>query len=294
VNMSPGFPARLLPALAAFAAQRPGETWLPVQALASGPVNCAWLLRCEGAHAVIRLAGATTLPLGIDREREARIQARAAAARLAPEVFYADPAAGVMVSRYVEPVVPAPGRIDALKQLGLALGRLHRQPTREAGFDCLDHATGYLDALSSCGSRHTPTCRRILESLESGRLQYRRLPALQALCHCDPNPANVLFSKSGVCLIDWEYAAVTDPTYDLAAVIETHALDLTEQQILVSSYGRDDVDWAARLGFMQRAYRLVSLCWYALLAEQFPGAREEAERMMQIDVARLQALEPSA
>jgi thiamine kinase-like enzyme len=56
-------------------------------------------------------------------------------------------------------------------------------------------------------------------------------------CHNDPVPENFLTTKKGeVFLIDWEYAGMNDPVWDLAAFSMELGLDTAEETTLLSRY----------------------------------------------------------
>jgi thiamine kinase len=63
-----------------------------------------------------------------------------------------------------------------------------------------------------------------------------RLPALNALCHGDVVCGNVLDSGGSLRLVDWEYARITDPYFDLAAVLRHHQLDADASAELLDAY----------------------------------------------------------
>jgi thiamine kinase-like enzyme len=58
------------------------------------------------------------------------------------------------------------------------------------------------------------------------------------LCHHDPHLGNVI-GEPGV-LIDWEYAALGHPLFDLAFVIEYHALDGQAESALLAGWAGED------------------------------------------------------
>jgi thiamine kinase-like enzyme len=54
--------------------------------------------------------------------------------------------------------------------------------------------------------------------------------------HCDLVPENCLDSGSRLFLIDWEYARMNDPAWDLAYLCVEGAFDRTQEQVLLASY----------------------------------------------------------
>jgi thiamine kinase-like enzyme len=56
-------------------------------------------------------------------------------------------------------------------------------------------------------------------------------------CHNDLNPSNLLVAKDGhLKIIDWEYASIGDPLFDLAGLIVTHQLNKVQEKELLKGY----------------------------------------------------------
>ncbi len=261
----------------------PDSRWRAVRRLASGPFSRCWLLESDDRRAVLRLVDAAAMPPGVDRRRELTIQRAAAALGLAPGLLFTDAEAGILVSAYC----PDSGSAPSPEALGQLLARLHGAAIDAPRLNW----PAYLDA-----------CRRTLARPEHAELAERfgaavddLLPALDAsgrsaLCHCDPNPDNVRAGPRGLQLIDWEYAAVTDPCYDLAAVAESHDLPADRLEALLAAYGGLDAGGRARLASMRVLYRYAGLLWHALVAERMPESAGWARRGLAADAARLEAL----
>ena len=81
--------------------------------------------------------------------------------------------------------------------------------------------------------------------------------------HIDPNPANFLLRGDGsLLLIDWEYSAMCEPAWDLAAVGMEARMDV---RALAAGYGAMPSE--SRLWLMRAALHLVAGSWtYAEIA----------------------------
>lgn len=123
----------------------------------------------------------------------------------------------------------------------------------------------YADHINTPGAHATAV--RILDLLpEPG-------PGEATLCHRDPTAPNVLETPAGALrLLDWEYAGPGDPLYDLAVIIEHHALDDAAADTLLEAWaggGATDThvrQARERLGRAREAYRLVAQLWQAVTA----------------------------
>ena len=78
---------------------------------------------------------------------------------------------------------------------------------------------------------------RIDEFLEdSRRLAHRIGPYRPVLCHNDLLPANLIWDDDRLWLIDWEYAGMGHPLFDLASVSAGASFTDDQELALLSSY----------------------------------------------------------
>ncbi|WP_308364844.1 MULTISPECIES: phosphotransferase [unclassified Microbulbifer] len=87
------------------------------------------------------------------------------------------------------------------------------------------------------------------------------------LCHNDLLMANLIAVDNGnLYAIDWEYAAMGDPFYELAVIVEEYRLEKRQQQWLLAEYlhrPATQVDWQ-RLDHWRVIYGYLSVLWYAV------------------------------
>ena len=81
----------------------------------------------------------------------------------------------------------------------------------------------------------TPISREDIGARLRWSLATYRAPA-SALCHNDLHHLNLL-GTAPLMFVDWEYAGVGDPIFELAAVIGYHDLDLEQRSILIAAHG---------------------------------------------------------
>jgi thiamine kinase-like enzyme len=211
-----------------------------VTALAGGSMNRSWLLATTDCKLVLRVPVGDTRELGVDRRGERVAIECAAQAGLAPQLVYFDDASGLMLSRFVEgrPWERGDAHIaQCVARLAARLRRLHElEPPK--GARRLEYSTLIADYRRSLAARPEPRTRS--SSALDGEADRRLLSAgatarVQALCHNDVHHRNVIEGES-LWLIDWEYAAVGDPLYDLASFACYHDLDAIERIGLLEAY----------------------------------------------------------
>ncbi len=171
-------------------------------------------------EAVLRLPGVGTEAY-IDRGNEAVAARAAAAAGVAPEVLFSDPASGLMVTRLVPDVVTMTPdafrrRPGAAGRAGAAFRRLHRSgaefPFRFELFAMID---SYLDLLAGKAVALPPGYHDVVAEAQSVRAALAAHAVPLAPCHCDPLCENFLDTGTRMWIVDWEYSGMNDPMWDL-------------------------------------------------------------------------------
>jgi thiamine kinase len=216
-----------------------------IERLADGPTNASYLVERAGERFVLRLDKPEALRLGLDRANERLVCEAVAAAGLTPPYQYFSGVEGVSLRPFIA------GRSlcrddllepRTLRRLADVLRRLHQQPPVGAAFDPAGAVRRYSAQLD------TPQGAALAE--RAGRLlaEIGRFTVPPALCHNDLVAENILqTANGGLLLIDWEYAALGDPFFDLAVVVRHHELDDALARQLLSAYLEGAVDQQAHL-----------------------------------------------
>lgn len=203
-----------------------GATPLAVERLPDGTVNDVYRVDTAEGSFVLRVDGAEWRRPGVDRGREAVLHGTAAAAGLAPPIVCMRADRGVLVTEFL------PGRMwsaddfrdpGQLAQLGERLGRLHALAApRVASFDPLGLARTYVAAATR---RAKPTwfatraaCEHVLRELDAAVQQVAAAARRPVIVHGDLMHTNLLQGER-LWLLDFEYAQVSDPLYDVGCVL---------------------------------------------------------------------------
>src|SRR5918993_4648782 len=100
------------------------------------------------------------------------------------------------------------------------------------------------------------------------RTQVTASPVPLVPSHCDLVPENCLDTGSRMLLIDWEYARMNDPAWDLAYLCVEGAFDTTREHLLLASYA----DAAVTYGRLQ-VFKLLTCTLNALWGELQKGPK---------------------
>jgi len=90
-----------------------------------------------------------------------------------------------------------------------------------------------------------------------------RFPVMRTLCHNDLNPRNVLWQDKRVWLIDFEYAGLNDPCFDLAAVSVEFGLSEGEERAWMKAYRGEEMWNKRKLAAYKVLYRALCRQWEA-------------------------------
>lgn len=238
--------------------------------LSQTPLARCYQMRHQGQDYFVRQAIGSHQFLGIDHYKVQRLQRLAAEAGLAPALHYVNPHSGLFVSQWVDdanwtqqPEAPS-GLADALGRL---LARLHALPLDGLPREALRLDVGlrlqhYLSRICRRDPRITPCYQQIQQQLSL-------MPAVPlVVCHHDLHPGNLLGKAPW--LVDWEYAALGDPAFELALCWVTNDFDLVAGTQLLAAYvaagGRVE---AERVAGLLPVARLLTLLWGQLLWEKF-------------------------
>lgn len=201
----------------------------------------------------------------IDLRRMQELQNLAARRGLAPRIVSIDLIRGVEVAEWLRGTVATVaefGQPDYLQRVAQRLGDLHRIPLPRAWlsradwqFDMLRHLQlrcGRVRARTGAAAHGQLALRVRDAAAQVAAVADRRRPL--SLLHLDAHAGNLL-ACGALVLLDWEYACLGDPVWDLASLLA--ALPLDERcglQLLRAAGRHGDTTWpqlrAARELFM--------------------------------------------
>jgi thiamine kinase-like enzyme len=215
-----------------------------VEPLGGGITNRNFKVSVGDETFVLRIGGKDTELLGIDRRAEHAASRIAAELGLAPEVVEFVEPEGYLVTRYVEGEV---GDVD-VEQVGRALRRLHTGPAFPARFDSFRVVEVYRAVALERGIAIPAGYGQAKEVAEA--IERRRAGVAPRPCHNDLLNANFIADGRRSWIVDWEYAGMGDPFFDLGNFAVNHELAEETEYALLAAYGSDDHDALVLMRFM--------------------------------------------
>jgi thiamine kinase-like enzyme len=215
-----------------------------VRPLEGGITNRNYRVNFGGDEYVVRLPGKDTNLLGIDREAERLATKQAAALGIGPKVasMFEDPP--VLVTCFVEGRELTPEGLreqDVLTEVAYGLRAFHDSglelPTE---FHVFDIVRDYADVARSRGGELPEAFDGALDrageivKAVGGHPEHQASPN-----HNDLLAANFLQAPGRVVIVDWEYAGMGDPFFDLGNFAVNNELDEGDGDRLLEAYFRE-------------------------------------------------------
>lgn len=204
-----------------------------VEPLSGGITNRNFKVVAGGETFVLRLAGNDTRLLGIDRHVEHDATLVAAELGLAPPVAAFVEPEGYLVTRYVEGEV---GRFT-IPEVADSLRRLHGARSVSGRFDPFRIVSDYAEIARGHGIEPPRAYAEASEVARRIRAALGERPL--APCHNDLLAANFVHAGERLWIVDWEYAGMGDPAFDLANFAVNNGLDEDGDRELLELHGGD-------------------------------------------------------
>jgi thiamine kinase len=235
-----------------------------------GLTNESWLVSSADECRVVRISNPEDDSLQINRASEAIILATVGRAGIGPEVIVCDPARRLLVTRYAGETWSDEDahRVENIDGIAALLGRLHALPAPSGiqRVNLLAVIDGYVQTLEA----HAMVCEVTAPTL---RARARDIAvalyqdAGERLCHNDVHALNIVTAGGALRLIDWEYAGLGEPLFDLASISVYHRYDVPERERLLTAYLQrvDTKQWQ----------RLDLACWlFGYIRDLWTAVRE--------------------
>jgi thiamine kinase-like enzyme len=234
-----------------------------VEPLGGGLTNHNFKVSIDGEAFVLRMAGADTELLGIDRRHEHASANCAAELGIGPEVVAFLEPENCLVTRFVGGAPLPPERIrepGTIARVADALRTLHDGPPAPGRFDPFRVVEAYRETILARGGTEPPE----YDEAHHVAGEIERALGLRTQCHChnDLLGANLIADEAGrLWIVDWEYAGMGDPYFDLANFAVNNGLEEHGETLLLDAYGADD---HARLTLMRYMSDFREAMWGAV------------------------------
>jgi thiamine kinase-like enzyme len=212
--------------------------------LGGGITNHNFKVFSGGETYVLRIGGNDTELLGIDRQVEHTASVAAAALGIGPQVIAFIEPEGYLVTQFIEGEV---GRVS-IEEAASLLRRCHAGPPIAGAFDAFRVVKAYADegrvSDSKIAQKYT-WAKELADRIEARRGAIEARP-----CHNDLLAGNFVHDGERPWIVDWEYAGMGDPAFDLANFAVSNSLDDDGDRTLLEVYGGADYGAHILMRFM--------------------------------------------
>jgi len=242
-----------------------GVANLNIYPIGGGITNHNYRVDVGGESFFLRIAGANTGLLGINRDYEYTANLAAGKQGIAPAVVYFIQPEGYLITRFIigRPLPPEKIRQpENIRRVMETVRRIHAMPAIPGNFSAFRTIENY----SVIARRYNVTFPKEFDWLmaqvavaENAIMAHLFTPCP---CHNDLLNANFIVADSHLYIIDWEYAGMGDPFFDLANFSDHHELtDEQDRWLLECYFGKVESSQWAHLKIMKIMSDLREATW---------------------------------
>ncbi len=248
---------------------------LKITPLGGGITNNNFRIDVGGEAFVLRIPGANTELLGINRPHEYAANLAAGKLKIAPEVFYLIEPEGCLVTRFIE-ARPIPleemQQPDTISRVMEVVRKIHSMPAIPGRFDVFQVVHDYTATAHRYQVAFPKNYPWVLSRLQEAERALLSQQQVEHPCHNDLLNANFL-TNDRLYILDWEYAGMGDIYFDLANFSDNHNLS-------------DELDdWLLRCYFQAAA---TPIQWAHLkIMKIMSDLREASWGLVQIGISKL-------
>lgn len=227
-----------------------GQT-VAVHPLSGGLTNTNYRVEINGTPYVVRIPGANTDLLAIDRENEYHNTLAAAQAGVGAGVTHFLPKGNVMVLEFIHgqtmsiPALQAPGMPT---RIAYSLKQLHAGPRFKQEFNMFRLTEFYLRVVESHAVHIPDGFRNYLPSIARIEAAMQRNPLPTVPCHNDLLAENYIDDGQKLWIVDYEYSGNNDPTFELGNTCQEQQYDEARLAEMCAAYfGEPHPDKLARM-----------------------------------------------
>jgi len=185
-----------------------------VKRLEGGMSNYTYIIESRGRRYTYRVPGKYAERF-VNREVEQRNVLLVEPLGLNNSNSYIEVRSGEKLADYVEGTILTDTDIVSYNALSAqTLHRIHASGIQFADYDPFGRLESYENYCRETGFAHPAEYARLRSRLDQCRRNIGEVE--KAPCHCDYQPSNLVVEGDTVHVLDWEFAGMNDPLYDVA------------------------------------------------------------------------------
>lgn len=185
-----------------------------VMRLEGGMSNYTYVVECQDKKYTYRVPGKFAERF-VDRDDEwANIQ-EVDRLGLNNVTTYVEIRSGEKLAEYVEGTIMSTTDVISYNEMSVkALKKIHNSDLKFKDYNAFGRLDTYQNYCIEMGFTHPQEYLDLRNKLEELRKQYVSVPMVP--CHCDYQPTNLVINGDKLYVLDWEFAGMNDPFYDIA------------------------------------------------------------------------------
>lgn len=253
------------------------------QFLDNGLTNNNWLLHGDHQRYVIRMNAANAKALYLNREAEWHIHDLVSQEGLCPSFIYRHPSDKYWIRPFQSGTTLSHALTNEnfdlerfIRQAAVIFRKIHSMPLSSSWprINFEERTDHYWHQLLERNASDQPRLNDLKEQLDNA---FQVKPFTAVLCHMDANAKNWIIESDvnteiqKISLIDWEYAAVANPMWDLAVFLDHLDLDGAHTDLFFKEYG--PISFKA-LDEAKQQMRYLSQLWFVIQQQAKPESLE--------------------
>ncbi len=218
------------------------EELVVLKTLKSGPISDIYLCLYKEKKSIMRVDRSWTSSMKFDRQTEILLINEIIKLNLAPKILHSDTKLGLLIWRFVEGdefFLDSINNKKNLKLLGASIKKLHEVPVPKKAKNIFKDSLDLYqnNSVKNLENKFLYKGINIFKDLLKDDEEY-------VFSHNDLNKTNIILNKTFY-FLDWEYAGLNHPYFDLA--LSSSSLNLNEKEISYLWEGYSDNKYALNM-----------------------------------------------
>lgn len=227
-----------------------------IKRLLGGMSNYTYVVESKGKRYTYRVPGKNA-EVFVDRDDELACVKAVAPLGLNNETIYFDTKSGEKMAVYVDGTILSDTDIVSYNEVVVkSLKKLHGSAVSLPDYDPSGRLSSYERLCEEQGFTHPAEYHELKEKLGKVNASLPERPEVP--CHCDFQTTNLVMGADRLYVLDWEFAGMNDPFYDIACYGNTN-MEVAES-LLKAYVGHEPSDEELRRLYSLRAFQCLQ--WY--------------------------------
>ncbi len=185
-----------------------------VKRLEGGMSNYTYVVECQGEQYTFRVPGKFAEKF-VNRDEEYANIREVERLGLNNETVYIEIQSGEKLAKYVDGTIMSTTDVVSYNEMSVkALKKLHNSDLKFSDYNAFGRLDDDERFCRETGFTHPQEYLDLRHKLDEMHKEYKKVKMVP--CHCDYQPTNLVIGKDRFYVLDWEFAGMNDPFYDIA------------------------------------------------------------------------------